>query len=101
MMDLELQKLLLFSSNLDRSYDQYQEEKVTAKTKAKHEVSDYLMELFNNPQRYIKDLGDLTTKEQDEVLRHISLFEDRIHKVLGVSFKQIDSKTNFIKNIGE
>tara|TARA_Y100001937_G_C6860288_1_gene216058 strand:- start:22 stop:264 length:243 start_codon:yes stop_codon:yes gene_type:complete len=78
---------------------QYQEEKVTAKTKAKHEVSDYLMELFNNPQRYIKDLGDLTTKEQDEVLRHISLFEDRIHKVLGVSFKQIDSKTNFIKNI--
>ena len=29
---------------------QYNDKKVTAKVKAKHEVSDYLMELFNRPE---------------------------------------------------
>ena len=65
---------------------QYQDKKVTAKVKAKHEVSDYLMD-------------NLTVREQDEVLKHISLFEDRIHKLLGVKFKEINSASNFIKSI--
>ena len=34
----------------------YQDKKVTAKVKAKHEISDYLMELFNTPEKYIADL---------------------------------------------
>ncbi len=78
---------------------QYNKIKVTAKVKAKHEVSDYLMELFNNPEKYIADFDNLTVREQDEVLKHISLFEDRIHKLLGVSFKQIISSSNFTKAI--
>ena len=77
---------------------QYNDKKVTAKVKAKHEV-DYLMELFNNPEKYIADFDNLTVREQDEVLKHISLFEDRIHKLLGVKFKEINSARNFNKSI--
>ena len=77
----------------------YQDKKVTAKVKAKHEISDYLMELFYDPEKYIADFDNLTIKEQEEVLKHISLFEDRIHKLLGVKFKEIHSARNFIKSI--
>jgi len=77
----------------------YQDKKVTAKVKAKHEISDYLMELFYTPEKYIADFDNLTIKEQEEVLKHISLFEDRIHKLLGVKFKEIHSARNFIKSI--
>lgn len=78
---------------------QYHDKKVTAKVKAKHEVSDYLMELFNRPEKYIQDFDSMTSKEQEEVLRHISLFEDRVHKLLGVKFKEINSARNFDKSI--
>ena len=57
------------------------------------------MELFNNPEKYIADFDNLTVREQDEVLKHISLFEDRIHKLLGVKFKEINSARNFNKSI--
>lgn len=77
----------------------YQDKKVTAKVKAKHEISDYLMELFNTPEKYIADFDNLTVREQEEVLKHISLFEDRIHKLLGVKFKEITSASNFNKSI--
>ena len=59
--------------------------KVTAKTLAKHSVSEHLKKLFDKPTDYIPGFfGKLTHREQDEVLKHISLFEDRIHKTLGV-----------------
>ena len=77
----------------------YNKIKVSAKVKAKHEISDYLMLLFNKPSEHIEDFETLTFKEQEEVLKHISLFEDRIHKLLGVSFKQIISSSNFTKAI--
>ena len=46
-----------------------------------------------------KDFENFTPKEQEEILRQVSLFEDRIHKLLGVSFKQIVSSSNFTKAI--
>ena len=64
---------------------QYQNQKVTAKTYAKHQVSDYLMRLFDDPNVHMdEDFKNFTHKEQEEILRHVSLFEDRIHIVLGV-----------------
>ena len=67
---------------------------------AKHQVSDYLMKLFDNPDINMdEDFANFTPKEQDEVLRHISLFEDRVHKLLGVKFKEIVSSSNFTKAI--
>ena len=77
----------------------YKNIKVSAKVKAKHEISDYLMLLFNKPSEHIEDFETLTFKEQEEVLKHISLFEDRIHKLLGVKFKEIISASNFNKSI--
>ena len=79
---------------------QYQNQKVTAKTYAKHQVSDYLMRLFDEPNVHMdKDFENFTPKEQEEILRHVSLFEDRIHKLLGVKFKEITSASNFSKSI--
>ena len=78
---------------------QYKNIKVSAKVKAKHEISDYLMLLFNKPSEHIADFGNLTFSQQEEVLKHISLFEDRIHKLLGVKFKEITSASNFSKSI--
>ena len=77
----------------------YNKIKVSAKVKAKHEISDYLMLLFNKPSEHIEDFETLTFKEQEEVLKHISLFEDKIHKLLGVKFKEIISASNFSKSI--
>ena len=73
---------------------------MSAKVYAKHQVSDYLMRLFNEPEKHMdKDFANLTAKETEEVLKHISLFEDRIHKLLCVKFKEIHSSTNFVKAI--
>ena len=73
---------------------------MSAKVYAKHQVSDYLMRLFNEPEKHMdKDFENLTAKETEEVLKHISLFEDRIHKLLGVKFKEITSASNFNKSI--
>jgi hypothetical protein len=58
------------------------------------------MRLFDDPNVHMdEDFKNFTHKEQEEILRHVSLFEDRIHKVLGVSFKQIISSSNFTKAI--
>ena len=75
----------------------YQDKIVTAKVKAKHEVSDHLMALFDNSENYIKDFDSYTHKEQADILRHISLFEGRIHKLLDVRFAEIVSSSNFTK----
>jgi hypothetical protein len=76
---------------------------VTAKVKAKHTVSDYLMKVFDglkhNPLDFIDDWETMTTKEQEAVIDQVSLFEDRIHKLLGVKFKEITSASNFNKSI--
>lgn len=73
---------------------------MSAKVYAKHQVSDYLMRLFNEPEKHMdKNFENLTAKESEEVLKHISLFEDRIHKLLGVKFKEITSASNFNKSI--
>ena len=78
----------------------YKGHKVTEKVYAKHQVSDYLMKLFDSPEYHMdEDFTKATPKEQSEILRQVSLFEDRIHKLLGVSFKQIVSSSNFTKAI--
>ena len=82
---------------------QYNKIKVTAKVKSKHTVSDYLMKVFDglkhNPLDFIDDWETMTTKEQEAVIDQVSLFEDRIHKLLGVKFKEITSASNFSKSI--
>ena len=82
---------------------QYKKIKVSAKVKAKHIISDYLMKVFDglkhNPLDFIDDWETMTTKEQEAVIDQVSLFEDRIHKLLGVKFKEIKSASNFNKSI--
>ena len=78
----------------------YKGHKVTEKVYAKHQVSDYLMKLFDSPEYHMdEDFTKATPKEQSEILRQVSLFEDRIHKLLGVKFKSITSKSNYKKSI--
>jgi hypothetical protein len=56
--------------------------------------------LFDKPMDYMcQGFDKATPKEQDEILKHISLFEDRIHKLLGVKFKSITSSSNYVKSI--
>jgi len=58
------------------------------------------MILFDNPDKYLdKNYNNMTSREQEEVLNQISLFEARVHKTLGVKFKEIVSSTNFKKSI--
>ena len=79
---------------------EYNNKKVTPKVYAKHQVSDYLMRLFDSPEVHMdKDFANCTPREQDEILNQVSLFEDRIHKLLGVKFKSITSKSNYKKSI--
>jgi len=82
---------------------QYNKIKVTAKVKAKHIISDELMKVFDTlkiePNSIVDDWDIMTTKEQQLVEDHVSLFEDRIHKLLGVKFKEIISASNFNKSI--
>jgi hypothetical protein len=82
---------------------QYNKIKVTAKVKAKHIISDELMKVFDTlkiePNSIVDDWDIMTTKEQQLVEDHVSLFEDRIHKLLGVKFKEIISASNFSKSI--
>ena len=81
----------------------YQNKKVTAKVKAKHIISDYLMKVFDklqhNPEELVDDWEIMTSREQELVSDQVSLFEDRVHKTLGVKFKEIVSSTNFKKSI--
>jgi len=79
---------------------EYNDKKVTAKVYAKHKVSDHVMDLFDSPAYHMDEsFTKATPKEQDEILKHISLFEDRIHKLLGVKFKSITSSSNYVKSI--
>jgi hypothetical protein len=79
---------------------EYNGKKVTPKVYAKHQVSDYLMKLFDNPEVHMdKDFVNCTQREQAEIMNQVSLFEDRIHKLLGVKFKEIKSASNFSKSI--
>ena len=81
----------------------YKGKKVTAKVKAKHIVSDEVMKIFDNlkknPELLDSDWQYLTSKEEDSVLDYVSIFEDKIHKLLGVNFKQIISSNNYTKSI--
>ena len=78
----------------------YMDKTVSPKVYAKHQVSDHMMHLFDHPMGTMdEDFAKATTKEQDEILRQVSLLEDRIHKLIGVSFKTITSKSNFTKSI--
>ena len=79
---------------------EYKDKKVTPKVYAKHQVSDYLMGLFDNPEVHMdKGFSNATQREQAEIMNQVSLFEDRIHKLLGVKFKEIKSASNFSKSI--
>jgi hypothetical protein len=79
---------------------EYKDKKVTPKVYAKHQVSDYLMDLFDNPEVHMdKGFTNATPREQAEIMNQVSLFEDRIHKLLGVKFKEIKSASNFSKSI--
>ena len=79
---------------------EYNGKKVTPKVYAKHQVSDYLMKLFDNPEVHMdKGFANATQREQAEIMNQVSLFEDRIHKLLGVKFKEIKSASNFSKSI--
>tara|TARA_R100001129_G_scaffold113584_1_gene78357 strand:+ start:3686 stop:3931 length:246 start_codon:yes stop_codon:yes gene_type:complete len=78
----------------------YQNKKVTPKVYAKHQVSDHLMKLFDNAEFHMdKNFVNFTDKEQQEILKQVSIFEDRVHKLLGVRFSEINSTTNFEKVI--
>jgi len=59
------------------------ENKYTFKQYARKEISNYLEGLFDNPGKHIPNFDDLTFNQQEQVLRHISLFEDRIKKLIG------------------
>jgi hypothetical protein len=79
---------------------EYKGKKVTAKVYAKHKASDHMMNLFDEPEQYMDEgFTKATYKEQEEILKHISLYEDRIQKLLGVKFKSITSKSNYVKSI--
>ena len=55
---------------------------LTPKQFARREIIKYLRDLFDNPAKYIKDFYSYTHKQQEEILRFISLDEDRIDKLL-------------------
>ena len=82
---------------------QYNKIKVSAKVKAKHTIADYLMKVFDglkhNPLDFIDDWETMTNKEQEAVIDQVSLYEDRILKLLGVKLKEIISANNFSKSI--
>jgi len=82
---------------------EYNNKKVTPKVYAKHIISDELMKIFDrlkhNPQDINNNWQYLTSKEENTILDHVSLFEDRIHKLLGVKFKSITSSNTYEKSI--
>jgi hypothetical protein len=81
----------------------YYDKKVTAKTKVKHELSDVIIDWVNkivkNPEDVISDWNNMTRKEQEEFERQAFLLEGKLHKVIGVEFKEIISSTKYTKKI--
>ena len=57
---------------------------LTPKQFARREIIKYLRDLFDNPQKYIQGFDDLTHRQQEEILRFISLDEHRIDKLLNL-----------------
>jgi hypothetical protein len=55
---------------------------LTPKQFARREIIKYLRDLFDNPAKYITNFESYTHKQQEEILRFISLDEDRIDKLL-------------------
>ena len=55
---------------------------LTPKQFARREIIKYLRDLFDNPAKYITNFYSYTRKQQEEILRFISLDEDRINKLL-------------------
>ena len=55
---------------------------LTPKQFARREIIKYLRDLFDNPAKYITNFESYTYKQQEEILRFISLDEDRINKLL-------------------
>ena len=55
---------------------------LTPKQFARREIIKYLRDLFDNPQKYITNFEGYTHKQQEEILRFVSLDEDRINKLL-------------------
>ena len=57
---------------------------LTPKQFARRETIKYLRDLFDNPAKYIKDFDSYTHRQQEEILRFISLDEHRIDKLLNL-----------------
>ena len=57
---------------------------LTPKQFARREIIKYLRDLFDNPAKYITNFESYTHKQQEEILRFISLDEDRINKLLNL-----------------
>ena len=57
---------------------------LTPKQFARREIIKYLRDLFDNPAKYIKDFDSYTHRQQEEILRFISLDEHRIDKLLNL-----------------
>ena len=57
---------------------------LTPKQFARREIIKYLRDLFDNPQKYITNFDSYTHRQQEEILRFISLDEDRINKLLNL-----------------
>ena len=55
---------------------------LTPKQFARREIIKHLRDLFDNPAKYINNFYSYTHKQQEEILRFISLDEDRINKLL-------------------
>jgi hypothetical protein len=55
---------------------------LTPKQFARREIIKYLRDLFDNPKKYITNFDSYTHRQQEEILRFISLDEDRIDKLL-------------------
>jgi|TARA_R100001530_G_scaffold51767_1_gene38365 hypothetical protein len=81
----------------------YQNKKVTAKVKAKHIISNYLLKIFDKLKHNPEELEDnweiMTSREEELVLDQVSLYEDRILKLLGVKLTDIQSANDYKKSI--
>jgi len=81
----------------------YQNKKVTAKVEAKHIISNYLLKIFDKLKHNPEELEDnweiMTSREEELVLDQVSLYEDRILKLLGVKLTDIQSANDYKKSI--
>ena len=81
----------------------YQNKKVTAKVKAKHIISNHLLNIFDKLKHNPEELEDnweiMTSREEELVLDQVSLYEDRILKLLGVKLTDIQSANDYKKSI--